>query len=56
MFMFGIKVDPRIRAALGAAVLVTGVLLHLVVLDAIGGVLVVWGVGQWLSRSRRGTQ
>jgi energy-coupling factor transporter transmembrane protein EcfT len=50
--MFGMSVDPRIRAALGIIVLVVGVVLHQVVLSVIGGVLVLWAGGQWLQRSR----
>jgi uncharacterized membrane protein len=52
MFLFGMSVDPRIRAALGIVALVIGIVLHLVVLDVIGGVLVLWAGGQWLQRSR----
>jgi hypothetical protein len=52
MFMFGVSVDPRIRAALGVIALVVGIALHLVVLDVAGGFLVLWAGGQWLQRSR----
>jgi hypothetical protein len=52
MFMFGVSVDPRIRAALGIVVLVIGVVLHKFVVDAIGGVLLLWAGAQWLQRSR----
>jgi uncharacterized membrane protein len=52
MFLFGVSVDPRIRAALGIIALMIGIGLHLVVLDVIGGVLVLWAGGQWLRRSR----
>jgi hypothetical protein len=52
MFLFGVSVDPRIRAALGVVALVAGVVLHQVVLGVIGVVLVLWAGGQWLQRSR----
>jgi hypothetical protein len=52
MFLFGVAVDPRIRAALGIIALVIGIVLHQVVLGVIGGVLVLWAGGQWLQRSR----
>ena len=52
MFLFGIQVSPRIRAALGIIALVMGIVLHQVVLGAIGGILVLWAGGQWLQRSR----
>jgi hypothetical protein len=54
MFLFGVAVDPRIRAALGIIALVIGIVLHQVVLGVIGGVLVLWAGGQWLQRSRGG--
>jgi hypothetical protein len=52
MFLFGVSVDPRIRAALGIVALVIGILVHQVLLGAIGGVLVLWAGAQWLQRSR----
>jgi threonine/homoserine/homoserine lactone efflux protein len=55
MFMFGVSVNPAIRAILGIAVLVVGIVLRQVVLDAAGGVLILWAGGQWL-RHRRSAQ
>jgi hypothetical protein len=52
MFLFGMSVDPRIRAAVGVIALVIGIVLHLIVLDVLGGVLVLWAGGQWLQRGR----
>jgi threonine/homoserine/homoserine lactone efflux protein len=52
MFLFGVSVDPRIRAALGIVALVIGIVIHQEVLGVIGGVLVLWAGGQWLQRSR----
>jgi hypothetical protein len=39
MFLF-LNVDPKIRAALGVAVLVLGIVLHQVFVAAIGGCLI----------------
>ncbi len=52
MFLLGVAVDPRIRAALGIVVLVIGIVLHMVVLGVIGAMLVLWAGGQWMQRSR----
>ena len=52
--MFG-SVNPAIRAAVGVAILVIGLMLHKVLLDATGAAVIVIGVAQWLYR-RRGTQ
>jgi hypothetical protein len=50
MFMFGMSMDPRIRIALGIVVLVIGIVLHQVVIDAAGGILLLLAGGQWLRR------
>jgi hypothetical protein len=52
MFLFGVSVDPRIRAALGIVALVIGIVLHQVVLAVVGGILVLWAGAQWLQRGR----
>jgi hypothetical protein len=50
--LFG-TVHPGIRAALGVVVLVVGLLLHRVILDAAGAAVVLIGAGQWFYRWRR---
>jgi hypothetical protein len=52
MFMFGMSINPAIRAALGIVVLVIGIVVHTVVLDAAGAVLMLWAGGQWLVHRR----
>jgi len=46
-------VHPAIRTALGAVVLVAGVVLHKVILDVAGAAVILIGAGQWLYRQRR---
>ena len=52
--LFGI-VNPAIRAAAGVVLLVIGLLLHRVILDAAGAAAIVIGAVQWLHR-RQGPQ
>ena len=52
--MFG-SINPVIRAAVGVVILVIGLVLHKVVLDAAGAATIVLSVVQWLHR-RRGTK
>jgi hypothetical protein len=52
--LFGI-VNPAIRAAAGVVLLVIGLLLHRVILDAAGAAAIVISAVQWLHR-RQGTQ
>jgi hypothetical protein len=52
--LFG-TVNPAIRAAAGVVLLVIGVVLHSVVLDATGAAALVIGAVQWLHR-RQGSQ
>ncbi len=47
--MFG-SVNPAIRAAVGVVILVIGLVLHSVVLDATGAAALVIGAVQWLHR------
>lgn len=49
--LFGI-VNPAIRAAAGVVLLVTGLLLHRVILDAAGAAAIVISAVQWLHRRR----
>jgi hypothetical protein len=55
--LFGMSgsINPAIRAAVGVVILVIGLVLHKVVLDAAGAAAIVISVVQWLQR-RRGTQ
>jgi hypothetical protein len=55
--LFGMSgsMNSVIRAAVGVVILVIGLMLHKVILDATGGAAIVIGVVQWLHR-RRGTQ
>ncbi|HEY7882442.1 MAG TPA: hypothetical protein VID31_16435 [Streptosporangiaceae bacterium] len=52
--LFGL-VHPAIRAAVGVVLLVIGLTLHKVLVDAAGAAAIVISVVQWLQR-RRGTQ
>ena len=52
--MFG-SINPLIRAAAGVAILVIGLVLHRVLIDAAGAAAIVISAVQWLYR-RRGTQ
>jgi hypothetical protein len=50
MFLLGMSVNPAVKAVLGIAVLVVGVLMHLVLIDAIGAALILLAAGQLLRR------
>lgn len=52
-FLLG-RVHPAFRLLLGAVILVIGLVLHRVVLDAIGVLGLVLGVAFWVYASRRG--
>jgi hypothetical protein len=54
MLLFGLKIHPAIRIAIGVVVLVVGVVLHRVIIDAAGAAVMLIGAAQWTSRSRRG--
>jgi hypothetical protein len=54
MFILLGRVHPAFRVLGGAIILVLGLVLHRVVLDAIGVIGLVLGVGFWVYASRRG--
>jgi hypothetical protein len=49
MFLF-LNVDPKIRAILGIAVLVLGIVLHQVLIAAVGGFLIVMAAYRLVKR------
>ena len=53
--LFGLlgTIHPAIRAAVGVVILVIGVLLHMVLLDAAGAAAIVISAVQWLHRRQR---
>lgn len=55
MFLLGVSVSPVVKAILGIAVVLAGILMHLVALDVIGAILVLMAVGQ-TAMHRRGAR
>lgn len=54
LYLLGVRNHPIIRAALGAILLVAGILWHGdVLLEVFGGALVIWGTAATVAKLRR---
>jgi hypothetical protein len=51
--LFLLPINPQLRVLLGIAVIVAGIVFHLVIVAALGGLLALFGAFRWYHKARK---